>query len=518
MAKVRIPLVGAPHHRQFADSNTLPAISTLDQRFVNCIFVNDTNPALGSSRWRAIKRPGIGGAVALANTATGAYTVAQADTQVNGYGTIALIPSTTANSIRVARGDGTSATVDATGHVATSRLTKYYDSSSNELYAFHVVTAVAANRKAFSMTAGGTETEITDADYPEANAIGNFVFMDGYLFIATDTGRIYNSDLNSATAWTSTSFVTSQKQDQGRGAFSYRDKVGLFGADYIEFYENVGASTSPLQQLDHLRRSGYGLWMPVGSSNVSMDTGHFYLESVDTVFWINSVDTASGAGVFMLDGFAPKKISNPSVDYDLGRHFPGNISIRGLFSLLGQRYLVIATGDQATDYIWVYCLDNGTWTTWESALFAGAAFGGIVKNRTNADDEQDDIFVYSGTSFYAFDTTSLLSTDISYTDNAVAYTATIQTRNLDLGTYKRKRLNRLTLIGADSREASTCGISWSDDDGQTWSTARNVDLNDSRPTLTRLGMFRERQFRITNSSDAPMELEAMELEYDELAA
>ena len=92
------------------------------------------------------------------------------------------------------------------------------------------------------------------------------------------------------------------------------------------------------------------------------------------------------------------------------------------------------------------------------------------------------------------------------------------TRGLDFDTYKRKRLNRLTLVGADSRETSTCGVSWSDDDGQTWSTARNVDLNDARPTLTRLGTFRKRQFRITNSSDAPMELEAMELDVEELAA
>jgi hypothetical protein len=51
----------------------------------------------------------------------------------------------------------------------------------------------------------------------------------------------------------------------------------------------------------------------------------------------------------------------------------------------------------------------------------------------------------------------------------------------------------------------------SDDDGQTFSVGRDVDLTLARPRLSRCGSFRRRTHRITHSANNPFRVEAFEL-------
>ena len=341
--------------------------------------------------------------------------------------------------------------------------------------------------------------------------------MDGYLFIMTADGKIYNSDLNASTAWTSTSFLTTKTANQGAGVAFYRNMIAAFGGDYIEFYENVGNATgSPLQHVEHLRVSGDGVAVLANSGQpiaAGENTGHRYFEGANTVYWINNPDLQSGPGVYMLDGFSPRKISSDDVDLDLSRHLATNLKIVGVADFFGYPHLFISTGDQSTDYCWAYNIKLGAWTTWESALLSN--FFIMSNSPSTTSGLQNEVLLFSGTKYHKFDIESFLSTDISYTDNGSAYTATIQTRNIDFDNNRKKFWHRFTLIGADSREASATNVSWSDDDGQTWSTARALDMNDARPSTTRLGASRRRQWRITNAADAPFEAEAIELTFSE---
>ena len=508
MKTVRIPLVGSPHHRQFADSDTFPAISTLDQRFVNVIFKRDLNPLTGAQRLRVCKRPGTDTGTAATTDITGnPYCVTDVEPTSGGgirlFGVWKTLAD--ANKVRFSLTGVGYANPTVTGNAGASRALRY--GNSNIL--FWVVAAVAANRKAFYNASAG---EITDADFPIATIVGNFVYMDGYAFIMVGgTGRIYNSDVNDVTAWTSTSFLTTQTGNDGRGLALLRDKIAAFGGDYIEFYENVGNSPgSPLQQIDHLRLNGYGLAGDDVPLTAADEPGHRVLEAMNTVFWINNSNLETGPGVYMMEGFSPKKISSPDVDYDLSRHLDTSLKILGIIELFGMRFLLISTGDQSTDYVWAYCFELGSWTTWESAFWANAH---AANNNPARDAGTNEVIITAGTEHFKIDIESLLSTDISYTDDGSAYTATIQTRNIDFDNNRKKFWRRFTLIGADSREASATNVSWSDDDGQTWSTARALDMNDGRPSTTRLGASRRRQWRITNAADAPFEAEAMELTF-----
>ena len=518
MPTERIPLVGSVFHRNWADSDTLPAISTLDQRFVNVTFKKVTNVVTGKTAIWACKRPGIDAGTTLSATGLSpCYAAAQSVHSGAGSNLNSLsVYGVDVDNIGYFSGNTRVDTETATGQFDASRLCVYeVNGSGTPSVAFRVN---ATSRAAYAFE-GSTIAAISDVDFPNSSAIGNFVYKDGYLFIMTNsTGRIHNSDLNAVTAWSATSFLTTDSGNDGCSLALYHDKIVAFGGTYIEFYENVGnAIGSPLQQVRHLRINGYGL----GRSNVipasyGQEPGHRCFSSRDTLFWINNPDLESGGGVFVLDAFTPKKISTAEVDFDLARLAYSDPRIAGICELFGFNYLVIATGNQSTDYCWVFCFETGMWTTWESSLFSTLA--AVMNNPQGSGAGQDSVLLFSGNEIYQFDTASLLSTAIDYTDDSAAFTMTVQTGQLDFGTNRRKRLNSIRLIGNDPREASTCAISWSDDDGQTYSTARNVDLNDEDPKLVACGMFRRRQFRIANSSNAPCELEAMELDYEVLAS
>ena len=494
MSKVaRIPLIGGP--------SDVP----VNQDFNNIIFTRSANPLTESQIIKPRKRPGISTGTSI-TTATDVYAVSPYPFATGG-GNVFSVVKTGTNTIRTCE-EVTVAGADTTvtGNNGCSRIKAFTDSSGVLNWAFSVSAAATANKKSFIYVDGSGLTELTDADFPDATTTGQPAFLDGYLFwITYDLGRIYNSDLNAPTAYTSTSFLTVTSGDAGTGLANYRDKIVAIGTNYIEFYENVGNATgSPLQQIDHLRIKGYG----VPSTDGNEDNSHGYIEGMGTIFWINYFANDTGPGVYMLDGFQPKKISTAFIDAEL-ESWPAS-TIVGVFSAGGYRYLVIQlTLAGVSDAIRVYCLELNCWTTWSTSSLFNEGLLHIV----HGDDAQED-FLYSGTSRYSF------TQPFIFTDSGSAFTSTITTRNLDLGTGKRKRFNRLRLCGSDPGATSNCVVSWSFDNQQNYSTTRTLNLADSDgfPFTTRLGIGRQISVMITNASNAQGELEALELEYDELAA
>ena len=514
---VRIPLVGVPHSRLFSDATAEPAISALDQRFINIIFKAELNPVTGQRRIRACKRPGLDTGTTVSNVSGSVLGACSAvDTFGSVYG-FSVWASSTANNIRVQLGTSQSDNASTTSTAQRASRPALLNVDGTPQFYFHVHSA-SSGIQAFVATAADPPviSAQTDGDLPETTLIGGFAALDGYLFIATIDGAIYNSDLNNDTSWTSTSFIESSIQQFGRGVFSYKDKIGLFTTETIEFYENVGNATgSPLQRVDQLTQRGYGI---AGNTDSAIETSRWYLSALDTVFWINSSRAGQG-GVFMLDGFRPKKISTPDVDFWIGQVSISSLRIAGTFQMWGMNYLAIHCVDSSTDYLQVYCFELGTWATWESPLLANNDAIFIVNDEQATGETL--ALAYIANKYHYFDTSTILFSGISYTDEGSAYTATIRTRNLDFDTRKKKRINRLTLIGNDPQETSTCTLSASSDDFANFTafTARSMNLTDfdGAPTTTRLGAHRKLAFRITNSTNAAMELEAIELDMDELS-
>jgi hypothetical protein len=79
------------------------------------------------------------------------------------------------------------------------------------------------------------------------------VFLDGYLFLAkTDTGDIYNSNLNAPENWTAGDFISSEMYPDDLQALvkvnNYILAIGTQGCEY--FYDAANAISSPLARIE----------------------------------------------------------------------------------------------------------------------------------------------------------------------------------------------------------------------------------------------------------------------------
>jgi len=175
-------------------------------------------------------------------------------------------------------------------------------------------TAETASVGAYATSAGGVFTAasltvIADADFPgniaNVHTRGNFVQMDGYSFMMSKEGGVYNSDLNSITSWNALGVVQANSSpDQGVGLVKYKNYLMAFGEDSIQFFNNVGNSApkSPLGRTDQAQMN----WgCPFAKSILVMD---------DAVYWW-SKSSGGRWGLWKIDGgFAATKLSTSKED------------------------------------------------------------------------------------------------------------------------------------------------------------------------------------------------------------
>ena len=109
---------------------------------------------------------------------------------------------------------------------------------------------------------------------------------------------------------------------------------------------------------------------------------------------------------------------------------------------------------------------------------------------------------------------SLSSDQLSfYSDNGVPFQVYLRTGEFDAGNNRRKFFGRLDVIG--DKNVGTPTISWTDDDYQTFTTGRTVDMNTNRPALFRCGSARRRAFVYDQTDTNPIRVEALEQQYEQ---
>lgn len=236
-------------------------------------------------------------------------------------------------------------------------------------------------------------TEITDTDFPPkqvpARAItGAFVQMDGYTFIMTQDGSIYNSDLNSITSWNTSGYVeAASKPDLGRTLVRYKHHIVAFGESSIEFYNDAGIAppASPLERTNQAFIN-FGVIGPKAVINID-----------DTLYWI-SASSYGTIGLWKLEGYTPVRLSdntfNMLADYLGGEYNLQSCVLGGLRHLILNTWNTNALGwisdpnepsaippDNST--LWgtpVYCIDTKAWWWWSyefglsDVLVAGTGF------------------------------------------------------------------------------------------------------------------------------------------------
>jgi hypothetical protein len=334
--------------------------------------------------------------------------------------------------------------------------------------------------------------KIIDADFP-STATGPFVELDGYVFIGTSTGRIYNSDLNSITAWTSTNWIAVNMEADASVALSKaKNQIVAIGRNHIEFFYNAGnPSGSPLGRTEQAM-------IPIGS--YSTDN---IVRFRDKTFFIGQDSGYENAGVWMLSGFEVKRLSTIPLTRMLSQNsasLNADTIVLSAFEHQGKTFVYFGMGNSSNliaDYL--YCMESGEWVE------AGYPYLMKFSEGLNA-------IALNSTSGIIYSADPLTPT---YQDvGSASYTATIQTSLWDGGTDHRKFINKIRLVG-DTQASGTASISWSDDDYANYNTARTVDMTKMDKSLHGCGSCRRRSFKIQHSANTAWRVEALEIEFEE---
>lgn len=325
-------------------------------------------------------------------------------------------------------------------------------------------------------------SKITDVDMPGNDGTQlcrGVAFLDGFTFVANLSGKIYNSTVDDPTAWAALDFLTAENvDDKALYLGNHLNHVVLISNKSIEFFYNAANATgSPLS----VRQDMFHQFRPKNTNAIT--------EVGDTIFMVGSKPNER-QGLWVLDGFKLNKLSNSIVDEwieDQTQAIPSKISIPGYAD-----HLVIE-GDSATLAL---NLEVGTWHYWTTnggglGIYGATNGGYVVTNNGGLLASWQDT---------TFSTTTELGNSL---DDCYFIT-----HPWDGNTTNRKRLKYLMLLHyptADSDESpNNVGVSWRDTnlldssgiDVSTFTTVRNMDASTMDSRLYRLGITRQRIFKI----------------------
>lgn len=229
-----------------------------------------------------------------------------------------------------------------------------------------------------STAGGGDGLPIADVDFPPNNSmviVGPFVQLNENIYIMTENGYIYNTELDGSgdsqfLTWNTSGYVsTSWSGDKGLGLARYKHHIVAFGTNSMEFYsdEGIAAPRAPIAPMlqAHIR---------MGANNQ-----YSYKTVDDTLYWL-MVSSTGVLALYKLDGYTPVKLSQSSYSVALGnRSYRTNLQVVSMF---GVTHLVtnqpvdahywfddgIENGDvPANTYgfgVLCYALDSKSWWVW----------------------------------------------------------------------------------------------------------------------------------------------------------
>lgn len=370
------------------------------------------------------------------------------------------------------------------------------------------------------------QAALTIAGYSSALASG-IVYLDGFTFLMTTDGRIYNSAVEDPTTWNALNYITAEAEPDGGTAiikhFNYLVAFGTWSTEF--FYDGAGSSgyvagTSPLFRNDSAR-------LEIGCVN-----GGSVVQVEQSVVWVG-MSKLHGKSVYMLDGLSPIKVSTPYIEKFLNADQADDI-VAYSYKIEGHTFYIMTL--HSSDLTFVYDLDQKIWYNWTTSAatpaggtaVVGQAIAGIavVGNNGNQPSSvaehyyRQTFFTMFNVGYYTMDDdlgTIYVHSPTVYEDavsggvGQVIYYKCI-TSIQDSGTTKRKFYRRIEVVG--DKCAGTLYIRHSDNDYASWSSYRNILLSNSRAQLFTCGSARRRAWELSCQDNVPLRIEALEIDFD----
>lgn len=392
----------------------------------------------------------------------------------------------------------------------------------------------------FMIAAGGAVTRVVDADLP-TDLIGAPVSVDGYLFTLSDAeAEVYNMDLETPTSVNALGFVAADTfADKGVTLAKHHNQVVAFKEYGTEFFYNaaIAAPASPLAKI------------PQQTLTIGCASAASVVQTGQNIIWL-SRNQNGGLAVHVLSGGQPQKVSTPFIDRILSsmESFVAGDKVESCYtSYEGHEFYAltiegsvgtnqsivdigivdiaivdIGSGLNTYKRTLVYDMTENEWGEWgsydtttaqQASFFATYTVSG--PHVSNSQDFTNTLIMEKTTGdIYEMSPAPVgAGYAPTYKDGTRTITVDIVTNKADGGTRNKKRCNSLEIIG--DKVPSTLSVSYSDDDYQTWSTPRTVDLS-ARPILRNMGMFIERAHKFTHAADTAFRARAYDLDVEKM--
>lgn len=358
----------------------------------------------------------------------------------------------------------------------------------------------------------GTFSKITDPNYP-ATTINGSAYLNGYLYVLDQNGSIWGAtNQNDFSTWSATNVINAWSTvGQAYAIRRYLNEIIVFKTFSLEvFYDagnTVGSPLLPVQQVN-IR---WGCVDP--NTIVTID---------DEIFWVGNSDSGLKA-VIKMNQFSPEVISTSAINRLVSQKestiSPPTSGLKGAFSasMGGNKFYCLSyvqnTNNVLSLIILAYNISVGEWSTFNTGLISNTTVSTTpVYPVASSQDSTDDIqqVLFSSGSVYTLDDSATIDSSTS-AGLKLPISMKLRTDNFDAGTSVRKMVSGLR-VRADQKLASTLQIRWSDNDYQTWSPWRTIDLSRAPAQLPGLqGTFTKRAYEIAYAGFDPIRISRLEL-------
>lgn len=339
-----------------------------------------------------------------------------------------------------------------------------------------------------------TVTRITSANFPTPHWPKAAV-MDGYLFVAKfGTADIYNCNLVDPLTWTAGSFISAEAAPDNLVALcrqnNYIVAIGDTSMEY--FYDN---GTTPGTPLARNVSATHQIGCPAPETLVNAEEQLVFVGQTQM----------GGYTVWLMNGLTPTEISNEVVRQ--------SISAEGGSLLYATGYCIRSKGHKfyvlnLSHVTWVYDFETQMWHQW-----TGDTVTGGFQGRYATDGPNGGPILLDRATGMTYEMRDSVTTDATGSSTTTPIISTAISEKMDFGNMNSKFMHRLTLV-CDVPQGTTpsCSLSWTDDDYQTYSTARTLTISNTMPSITQLGRFRRRAFKLVYSDAYPLRLEGLEVD------
>lgn len=412
----------------------------------------------------------------------------------------------------------------------------------------------------------GTLTQITDVDFP-ATTVPGVVYLDGFFFVMSTAGEIYNSAIEDPTSWGALDFISAEVEPDNAIALAKHQNyvVALKDTTTELFFDAATASGSPLARLSNAA-------LQVGCAN------GYSVASLDGALFFMSKTKSNERSVhyFPVDEITPIEVGSAAIRRILTN---ADITTVHCFAarLDGHSFYVV---NLVTEGITLaYSLTSQTWAQWtfqtvtaSKSISSLTQSGGVATatSTTHGFSDGDSITVsgatpsgYNGTfnvnvtnaNTFTYVVSDSLATPATGTITATGWTegyfpfgffATcggvdfvqhetngkiyeiskaysddegavidvfVRTGRFDGGNSNRKSLHSINVV-SDNIDGDLL-VRRSDDDYVTFSKYKRIDLSQKKKQSRRFGEFYQRSMDFRYTGSGRLRITAVDIDLDQ---